>query len=233
MKRFFFALPFVIGAISASFVVFDLLHHRLPDAVFSPQPEHHFGTVRPQQLSWDFQILNGHSYDVDLVSVKTACGCTKAKLDASKLKPGRSATIHCTYDLRGRDGDFATEVVVFCRRTGDNGTATDSIPCAAYANVDPIVHVSPSRLVFPAGAACTKRIDIDFTGYSVDVKQVLSSQGAFKPELSSDKHHISVRFNPSLWQETSGSPSLLLETNCPYEERIKIPIVVDYGAGST
>ena len=64
-----------------------------------------FDTVRAGTVViYGFNFSNEGKRDLEILSVKTSCGCTTTKLDVKTFRKGKSGTITATFNTRGRKG---------------------------------------------------------------------------------------------------------------------------------
>jgi hypothetical protein len=174
----------------------------------------------------EYVLANGLPYDVEVIGIVKACGCTSATIAKQRVGRGERTILKSQFDLRGRAGEFATHLTVVYRPAGKPEAKAESVICAAYANVDPIVRISPSELTFAAGQRATQDVSIEITDGRSGITGIAAGHKAFASSLDPDGRRVRVTFEPELWAEGNGTPSLVINTNCPHEEHIRVPLVV-------
>lgn len=81
--------------------------------IFAPEPSYDFGTLDNQQtVKHDFVLQNTGDEDLELINVKTSCGCTVGELKTKLLKPGEETTVSATVSLKGRQGPQVKNLTV-------------------------------------------------------------------------------------------------------------------------
>jgi len=121
--------------------------------------------------------------------------------------------------------------VVF-RRSGETLAAPILVVCTARANIDPVIHIHADDLSFLSSASGSKEVALESTDTQYHIVSVESTHKALSGQLAADKRKIIVGFDPGQWREGSGVPKLIVRTDCPFEDRIYIPVVV-YSSSST
>src|SRR3972149_5117367 len=85
------------------------------------EKEHDFGTVaRGADTVYKFPVKNIYTQDVELVSVRSSCGCTSPTLEHKLLKTGESGYVVATFNTRTFDGVHSATLTVDVR-WNDNG----------------------------------------------------------------------------------------------------------------
>lgn len=101
-----------------------------------------FGTVaKGEKLSWAFQIKNTGTADLEILSVRPACGCTVAEFDRV-IKPGQTGKIVSVVDTASFSGAISKTVAV-----DSNDPAAPSVMLTTNAVVKPYVDVHPAGYV--------------------------------------------------------------------------------------
>jgi hypothetical protein len=90
--------------------------------VDSPDESASFMTVEPEvldfgqvneseaQIEVSFTLKNSSRHDINIVGVKTGCGCTSAKVPQSTLKPDAFVSVPVAVNISGRRGKFENDV---------------------------------------------------------------------------------------------------------------------------
>ena len=85
------------------------------------EKEHDFGTVaRGADTVYKFPVKNIYTQDVELVSVRSSCGCTSPTLEHKLLKTGETGYVVATFNTRTFDGVHSATLTVDVR-WNDNG----------------------------------------------------------------------------------------------------------------
>jgi len=77
-------------------------------------PVVNWGTVNSKQspLKAKVKIVNSGNEELKISKVHAACGCTATLLDKDLLKPGDTATIDVSLNIRGRSGSVTKTVTI-------------------------------------------------------------------------------------------------------------------------
>lgn len=141
-KRFFAtALAFAL-MMSAPFAVAQSTSEAAAKAprLTLVEPVKDFGTVpKGQKLDWSFEVKNTGTADLEILSVKPACGCTVADYD-KVIKPGQTGKVTAHVDTTQFAGPISKAVML---ETND--------PSAPSAQVTVAAIVKPYVDAFPAG----------------------------------------------------------------------------------
>ncbi len=77
---------------------------KAPKVVFN-ETNHDFGTVKAGTVvTYRFEFVNEGKSTLDIMKVKTSCGCTTTKLDQKSYKKGKSGYIEAVFNTSGRKG---------------------------------------------------------------------------------------------------------------------------------
>jgi hypothetical protein len=103
-------------------------------------PVKDFGTVpKGEKLDWSFVIKNTGTSDLEILSVKPACGCTVADFD-KVIKPGETGKVTAHVDTTNFNGPISKSVAV---ETNDPSVPNAQLTISAI--------VKPYVEAFPAG----------------------------------------------------------------------------------
>lgn len=142
-KRLFSALLVSALVLAAPFASAD--EAKAADEVKGPRvslvdPLKDFGTVpKGEKLDWSFAIKNNGTSDLEILSVKPACGCTVADFDKI-IKPGQTGKVTAHVDTTNFAGPISKSVTV---ETND--------PTVPQAQLTISAIVKPYVEAFPAG----------------------------------------------------------------------------------
>ena len=77
---------------------------KLPEFRFKTET-HDFGTISEgEKVSYEFEFTNSGSADLLIVGATGSCGCTVPEYSKEPVSPGKTGTIHVTFDSHGKDG---------------------------------------------------------------------------------------------------------------------------------
>jgi hypothetical protein len=80
-----------------------------------------------------YHFTNTGSQAITILSVKTSCSCTAAKMAKTVYQPGEHGSVHVTFSIGARGGDQRKQVVVTC-----------SDPVHAVNTLQLLVHLPPA-----------------------------------------------------------------------------------------
>lgn len=63
-------------------------------------------------VRYDFEFVNGGDGDLQILSLKSTCGCTAATASSGPYRPGEAGSVQVTYDTRGKLGYTTKEITV-------------------------------------------------------------------------------------------------------------------------
>ena len=136
-KRFFSTMLVFALAMAVPFAVADEVKGPRVSLV---DPLKDFGTVpKGEKLDWSFSIKNTGTTDLEILSVKPACGCTVANFD-KVIKPGETGKVTARVDTATFAGPISKSVTV---ETND--------PSVPQAQLTISAIVKPFVEAFPAG----------------------------------------------------------------------------------
>lgn len=105
-----------------------------------------------------FTIRNPDDTDLEITDIRPACGCTVTKLSSRTIKPGQSAELATTLDLKGIRGKFAKTITL---DTSD--PKKPELVLTLKGEVVPRFELSPQRIAMgrlTRGESVTRAIDI-------------------------------------------------------------------------
>ncbi len=93
----------VIGTLSA------VLWPKGPPRLQLSQSLHDFGTIKStDKVETIVSVRNTGGQPLEILSVTTSCGCTKAQLASAKLAPGEETTLHIVFDAASHSTEQTT-----------------------------------------------------------------------------------------------------------------------------
>lgn len=198
-----------------------------PKTLLASPSFYDFGVVRPSILKCSFTLKNNSARPVVVTRVYKSCGCTAVHCPAGRIDPGARILAPCEVNANGRAGPFSTHFRVIYRDIDDPTGAEKAVTCTMSANVDPIVHITPSEVDFTDGRSG----DVDLVVTSADQPDVRCTavkcdHPAIVGQLNKEGTKIRVTYDASIWHDGDRTIRLELETNCPTEKNISVPVHV-------
>ncbi|NWF90995.1 MAG: DUF1573 domain-containing protein [Ignavibacteriaceae bacterium] len=81
--------------------------------IFLPEINHNFGKVKEGAVvSHVFKIVNKGKATLEILEVKTSCGCTAALLNNKKIEPGKEGTLKVDLDTKNRSGQLSRTITI-------------------------------------------------------------------------------------------------------------------------
>jgi len=82
--------------------------------IFFPDNRHDFGDVKQGDVvTTNFSFTNKGKKELNILKVKTSCGCTVSEPEKSKLKPGESSNIKVSFNSAGKNGKEEKQITVY------------------------------------------------------------------------------------------------------------------------
>jgi hypothetical protein len=133
------------------------------DKMFKGTTSHDFGTVpRGAQLTHRFPMTNIYAVDLQIVNVRSSCGCATVTPGTRLLKSKQSSYIEVLMDARKFTGQKTISIYV---TVGPEYTSTATLKVSAYSRAD--VVFNPGEINFgvvPGGKKVTQAIDVEYAG---------------------------------------------------------------------
>jgi len=133
------------------------------DKMFKDGTAHDFGSVpRGAQLFHRFTMTNIYAVPLQIIDVRTSCGCSTATPSAKVLPPHGTATIDVNMDGRRFTGPKTIKVYV---TVGPEYTSTAELRVTANARAD--VVFNPGQVTFGVvqpGDTPSQTIDVEYAG---------------------------------------------------------------------
>lgn len=81
--------------------------------IFFPEIKYDFGKVKEGSVvSHSFKIANKGKATLEILDVKTSCGCTAAIVSSKKIDPGKEGTLKVDLDTKSRSGQLSRTITV-------------------------------------------------------------------------------------------------------------------------
>jgi hypothetical protein len=133
------------------------------EKMFKEGLNHDFGSVpRGAQLSHRFILTNLYAVRMEIISVKSGCGCVTAKAEKVSLEPRESTTIEVTMDARRFTGPKAVGITV---TVGPDFVSSAQLRVSANSRAD--IVFNPGQVSFGTvtrGQAASQVIDVEYAG---------------------------------------------------------------------
>src|SRR5262249_5784801 len=112
--------------------------------------EHDFGTVaRGADTVFKFPIKNIYKQDIELVSVRSSCGCTTPTLEGKVLKTGETGYVVATFNTRTFEGIHSATLTVTVSWVDEDGAhLTGEAQLRVHGNIRSDVVFTPGSVKF-------------------------------------------------------------------------------------
>jgi Protein of unknown function (DUF1573) len=197
--------------------------------------EHNFGTVaRGADTVYRFPVKNIYKQDVELVSVRSSCGCTMPSLENKLLKTYDVGYVVARFNTRTFTGSHSATLTVEVRWNDNGVIRRGETQLRVHGNIRGDVVFKPGAIEFDAveqGTPAEQRVEVTYAGRSswriVDVR---GASDDFEVELN-QKQRYSGRVGYELLvrlKESAASgyfnEQLVLVTNDEQNPRIPIHV---------
>lgn len=130
--------------------------------------EHDFGTVaRGADTVYKFPVKNIYKQDVELVSVRSSCGCTSPSLEHKLLKTGETGYVVAKFNTRTFDGIHSATLTVDVQ-WNDNGTIrSGEAQLQVHGDIRSDVVFSPGAIKFDSvdqGTKAEQQVRVTYAG---------------------------------------------------------------------
>jgi hypothetical protein len=143
------------------------------------ETKHDFGTVaRGSDTSFKFAAKNIYKQDIELVSVKSSCGCTTPTLDNKRvLKTGEVGYVTATFNTRTFTGIHGATLTVEIRWNDNGSWLHGEAQLRVDGNIRGDIVFTPGAVKFDSvdqGTKAEQKVEVTFAGRSnwkiVDVR---------------------------------------------------------------
>jgi hypothetical protein len=129
----------------------------------APAPSYDFGTVlEGTPVKHEFMIKNTGQADLIIGQVQTSCGCTVAKSDKQRLRPGEQTELPVTFDTRHEKGRASRRIDVYT-----NDPKTPDLALEIQGVIRRESEAIPDQVVFQGvkkGSEQTQNVSIKYNG---------------------------------------------------------------------
>jgi hypothetical protein len=133
------------------------------DKMFKAGLTHDFGSVpRGAQLFHRFKITNIYAVRLDIIQVRTSCGCVTVTPSAQALEPRQEAFVDVTMDARRFTGPKTVSIYL---TVGPEFVSTATMQVSANSRAD--VVFNPGQVSFGVvarGQTPTQHVDVEYAG---------------------------------------------------------------------
>jgi hypothetical protein len=130
--------------------------------------EHNFGTVaRGADTVYRFPVKNIYKQDIELVSVRTSCGCTSPSLENKLLKTYDVGYVVARFNTRTFTGMHGATLTVEVRWNDNGVTRRGETQLRVNGNIRGDVVFKPGAIRFDAveqGMAAEQRVEVTYAG---------------------------------------------------------------------
>jgi hypothetical protein len=134
------------------------------------EKDHDFGTVaRGADTVFKFPIKNIYKQDIDLVSVRSSCGCTSPTLEHKKLKTGETGYVVAKFNTRTFDGVHSATLTVTVQWNDKGITRTGEAQLHVHGNIRSDVVFQPGAIKFEGvdqGTKSEQEVRVTYAGRS-------------------------------------------------------------------
>ncbi len=134
------------------------------------EKEHDFGTVaRGADTVFKFPIKNIYKQDIELVSVRSSCGCTTPTLENKMLKTGETGYVVAKFNTRTFDGVHSATLTVTVRWDDNGNTRTGETQLHVNGNIRSDVVFQPGAIKFDGvdqGTKAEQQVRVTYAGRS-------------------------------------------------------------------
>lgn len=142
------------------------------------ETKHDFGTVaRGSDTSYKFAAKNIYKQDIELLSVKSSCGCTTPTIEKKVLKTGEVGYVTATFNTRTFTGIHGATLTVEVRWNDNGHWLTGEAQLRVDGNIRGDVVFTPGAVKFDSvdqGTKAEQKLEVKYAGRSnwkiVDVR---------------------------------------------------------------
>jgi Protein of unknown function (DUF1573) len=134
------------------------------------EKEHDFGTVaRGADTIYKFPVKNIYKQDVELLSVRSSCGCTSPSLENRNLKTGDIGYVVASFNTRTFDGVHSATLTVSVQWNDNGITRRGEAQLRVHGNIRSDVVFTPGAIKFDAvdqGTQSEQQVRVTYAGRS-------------------------------------------------------------------
>src|SRR3954454_8846747 len=161
------------------------------------ETKHDFGTVaRGSDTSHKFAIKNIYKQDIELLSVRSSCGCTSPTIDKKILKTGDVGYVTATFNTRTFTGVHGATLTVEVRWNDGGNWRHGEAQLRVDGNIRGDLVFTPGAVKFETvdqGAKAEQKVDVSYSGRSDwKVVDVRGASDALEVELTQTKRYTGL-----------------------------------------
>lgn len=204
------------------------------DKMFAPALTHDFGSIpHGAQLYHRFKVTNIYAVRLEIMTLRTSCGCVSASTSTRVLDPHESGFVDVTMDARRFTG--AKQVSVFVT-VGPEYTSTATLVVSANSRPDVVLNPGEANFgITPRGQTPGSSVDVEYAG-SLDwrVSEVAGAPAPLEVKLSESYRRpgqVGYQVKLTLKTDHAEAPTgpfrweLLLKTNDPTSPTMPLVVV--------
>jgi Protein of unknown function (DUF1573) len=199
------------------------------------ETKHDFGTVaRGSDTSYKFAAKNIYKQDIELLSVRSSCGCTTPTVEKKVIKTGEVGYVTATFNTRTFTGIHGATLTVSVRWNDNGHWLNGEAQLRVDGNIRSDIVFTPGAVKFESvdqGTKAEQKVEVTYAGRSnwkiVDVR---GAGDGIEVELTQTQHYQGrVAYDVLVRLKDSAAPGyfndqLVLVTND--EDNPRIPIYV-------
>src|SRR6476620_6884283 len=199
------------------------------------ETKHDFGTVaRGSDTSFKFAAKNIYKQEIELLSVRSSCGCTTPTLDKNVLKTGELGYVPATFNTRTFTGVHGATLTVDIRWNDNGNWLNGEAQLRVDGNIRGDIVFTPGAVKVDSvdqGSKAEQKVEVKYAGRSnwkiVDVR---GAGDAIEVELDPTSRYSGRVASDALVRLTDtvalgySTGQLVLVTNA--EDKPRIPIYV-------
>jgi hypothetical protein len=199
------------------------------------ETKHDFGTVaRGSDTSFKFAAKNIYKQEIELLSVRSSCGCTTPTLDKKVLKTGEIGYVTATFNTRTFTGVHGATLTVDIRWNDNGNWLHGEAQLRVDGNIRGDIVFTPGAVKFDSidqGTKSEQKVEVTYAGRSnwkiVDVRG--ASEGIEVELTQTQRYSGRVAYDVLVRLKDTAAPGyfndqLVLVTND--EDNPRIPIYV-------
>ncbi|HEX5472016.1 MAG TPA: DUF1573 domain-containing protein [Lacipirellulaceae bacterium] len=197
--------------------------------------KHDFGTVaRGADTSYRFEAKNIYKQDVELLSVRSSCGCTTPTIEKKVLKTGEVGYVTAVFNTRTFTGVHGATLTVEVQWNDNGNWLHGETQLRVDGNIRGDIVFTPGAVHFDdvdQGTTAEQKVEVSYAGRSNwKISDVRGASDALEVELTQTQHYTGrVAYNLLVRLKGSAAAGyfndqLVLVTND--DENPRIPIYV-------
>ncbi|MGE3239596.1 MAG: DUF1573 domain-containing protein [Pirellulales bacterium] len=132
--------------------------------------EHNFGTVaRGADTVYKFPVKNIYKQDIELVSVRSSCGCTSPTLEHKLIKTGETGYVVAKFNTRTFDGVHSATLTVDVQWNDNGITRSGETQLRVHGDIRSDVVFEPGAIKFDSvdqGNKSEQQVQVRYAGRS-------------------------------------------------------------------